>query len=452
MTESGPSSKRHGPTDDPSSDTWVDVPPGSGFPLHNLPFGVARRPDGSVGAFTAIGDHALDITRAGRLFADTFAEGGLLDDAHTLNDFAAQGRPTHRAVRQRARDLLTDVDGRPEVQPALVRLDELQMLLPVAVGDYVDFYSSLHHATNLGRLFRPDGDPLLPNWKHLPVGYHGRSGTIVADHSPIARPCGLRSSGGAPDDGPTRQLDIELEVGFVVGSGSQVGRRVATADAEQHLLGLCLVNDWSARDIQAYEYQPLGPFLGKSFATSMSPWIVTLDALEQFRVDPPDQDPEVSPYLRTVGATGFDLQLEVLIQSAAMRDQAMDPVVVSAAGFADMYWTPTQQLAHMTANGAHVRPGDLFASGTVSGPSPGSEGSLIELTSRGERPIDLPDGTTRAFLHDGDTVTLRGWAGSDPTTRIGLGSVTGTIAPCSVDIDNAGCETDRHPSVDQQER
>ncbi|MGA9278793.1 fumarylacetoacetase [Ilumatobacter sp.] len=421
--------------------TWVDVPPGSSFPLHNLPFGVARRADGSVGAFVAIGDQALDLGRASRFLVGTAAADGLLDDAQTLNRFASLGRAAHGEVRDRIGELLIDRSARAEVQPSLVAIDDLSMMMPVAVGDYVDFYSSLHHATNLGRLFRPDGDPLLPNWRHLPVGYHGRSGTIVGDHATIARPHGLRYAPctsvpgtnvhGAGDrvlaDGPTEQLDIESEVGFIVGAASAHGNRVAPADADAHLFGACLVNDWSARDIQSFEYQPLGPFLGKSFVTSMSPWIVTLDALDDFRVDPPEQDPPVSEHLRTTGPTGFDLNLEVLLQSATMRERGIDAIMISEAGFADMYWTPAQQLAHMTSNGAHLRPGDLFASGTVSGPTPGSEGSMIELTRRGERPIELPDGSQRAFLHDGDTVTLRGWAGSDPTTRIGLGSVTGTI-------------------------
>jgi fumarylacetoacetase len=404
-------------------ETWVDVPDGSPFPLHNLPFGVARREDGTTGAFVAIGDHALDLAEAvGTGFLDDSpAEYGLLDAGATLNGFAAAGRVVHAAMRARLIELFTERRYRAQLMPYLVPLDELTMMLPVAIGDYVDFYSSLHHATNLGRLFRPDGEALLPNWRHLPIGYHGRSGTVVIDGTDVARPSGLRLVDGVVEYGPSNALDIELEVGFVVGAPSERGRPIAAGDAEQHLLGLCLVNDWSARDIQAYEYQPLGPFLGKSFATSMSPWIVTLDALEPFRVEPPVQDPPVADHLRTTGATGFDLHLEVELQGT----------VISRAGFADMYWTPAQQIAHMTTNGADVRAGDLFASGTVSGPTSGSEGSLIELTWRGERPIELPDGTTRAFLLDGDTVMLHGWAGSDPATRIGLGSVTGTITRTS---------------------
>jgi fumarylacetoacetase len=285
----------------------------------------------------------------------------------------------------------------------------------------------LHHATNLGRLFRPDSEPLLPNWRHLPVGYHGRSGTVIPTRQSIPRPSGLRLIDDQPTFGPTDALDIELEVGTVVGAGSERGEPIPATRAGAHLYGLCLVNDWSARDIQAYEYQPLGPFLGKSFATSVSPWLVSLDALEAYRVDQPTQEPPVAGYLRTDDPWGFDLQLEVQLESAAMREAGTPPVTISTTSFADMYWTPAQQLAHMTANGASVRPGDLFASGTVSGPTAGSEGSLIELTLRGERPLDLPDGSRRAFLADGDRVTLRGWAGSTDGPRIGLGEVSGTI-------------------------
>ena len=408
-------------------DTWVEIAEGSPFPLHNLPFGIGRRDDGTIGAFVAIGDVALDLADAvGTGFLDDSpAEYGLLDAAGTLNGFAAGGRKIHAALRGRLTELLTERRYQTQLTPCLVPLDELTMQLPVAVGDYVDFYSSLHHATNLGRLFRPDGEALMPNWRHIPIGYHGRSGTIVADGSDIPRPNGMRLVDGELGYGPSNALDIELEVGVVIGAPSRRGEPIATADAEQHLFGLCLVNDWSARDIQAFEYQPLGPFLGKSFATSMSPWIVTLDALDPFRVEPPVQEPPVADHLRTAGATGFDIHLEVELNGE----------VISRTSFADMYWTPAQQLAHMTTNGAHVRAGDLFASGTVSGPTGGSEGSLIELTWRGERPLDLADGSTRTFLLDGDTVTLRGWAGADPANRIGLGSVTGTVVTTRVASD-----------------
>lgn len=374
----------------------------------------------------AIGDEALDLAaleRRGRfesigLEPDTF-------DGSTLNRFAAQGRPAWTAVRRRLTELI--VDPR-ELEPDVV-LDRssLMMDVPVVVGDYVDFYSNIHHAANLGRLFRPDSEPLLPNWRQLPVGYHGRSGTIVADGADIPRPSGLRIVDSGVQFGPSNALDIELEVGFVVGPPNDRGRPISTSEAADHIFAVCLVNDWSARDIQSFEYVPLGPFLGKSFATSMSPWLLPLDALEPFRVASPTQEPPVADYLQTDGEWGFDLSFEVEIHSAAMAAAGVAPTVVSRVGF-DMYWTPPQQLAHMTANGATVRPGDLFASGTISGPGPGSAGSFIELTANGSQPIALADGSARGFLHDGDTVTLRGWAGSGPD-RIGLGSVSGTITP-----------------------
>jgi len=410
------------------SGPWLPVAEGSPFPLRSLPLGVGRTDGTAWRAWVAIGDQALDL-------AAVHAAGllDMVDPAHVhaehLDGLLALGNDHVRSVRDRVRTLLTDRTVAARLDDAFAPLGAVEMRVPVSAGDYVDFYSSLHHATNLGRLFRPDGEPLLPNWRHLPIGYHGRSGTLVADGAEIPRPNGLRLVDGEPQFGPTGALDIELEVGFVVGSPSARGCPVPASDAEHHIAGVCLVNDWSARDIQAFEYQPLGPFLGKSFATSVSPWLVPLDALEPFRVEPPLQDPPVSAHLRTTGATGFDLHLEVLLQSEQMRLDGAAPVVVSATCFGDMYWTPAQQLAHMTTNGASVRAGDLFASGTVSGPDPGTEGSFIELTWRGERPITLPDGTTRTFLLDGDTVVLRGWAGDDPATRIGLGEVRGTIVP-----------------------
>jgi fumarylacetoacetase len=300
------------------------------------------------------------------------------------------------------------------------------MLLPFEVADYVDFYSSIHHATNLGRLFRPDGEPLLPNWRRLPVGYHGRAGTVVVSGTPVRRPWGLVAVDGEPRWQPTNALDIELEVGFVVGVGSRLGDRVPTAAFADHVFGLVLVNDWSARDIQAYEYQPLGPFLGKSFATTVSPWVVPLLALEPFRVEGPAQDPPVAPYLTRTAPWALAIDLEVQLAT----DLEAEPLSISRTSFTDMYWTIDQHLAHATANGAATRTGDLFASGTVSGPTRGSEGSLIEMTRRGAEPITLPDGEVRSFLLDGDRVILRGACGHGDE-RVGFGTCEGVITPAA---------------------
>ena len=407
--------------------TWVPVAEDSPFPIENLPLGIGTVDD-EPHAWAAIGDHALDLASvlaAGLLDGLDLPDGCFAQDG--LNSYLATGPRTWTATRTRLTDLLSDAAHRPVLEPLLRPRADVVMGVPVRVGDYVDFYSSLHHATNLGRLFRPNAEPLLPNWRHLPVGYHGRSGTIIPTGRAVPRPHGLRLVDDEPAFGPTDALDIELEVGTVVGVASERGVPIAAADAGRHLYGMCLVNDWSARDIQAYEYQPLGPFLGKSFATSVSPWLISFEALAPYRVEPPTQDPPPAPYLRTDEPWGFDLHLEVQLESAAMRERGLPPLTTSSTSFADMYWTPAQQLAHMTVNGASVRSGDLSASGTVSGPTPGSEGSFIELTRRGERPLDLPDGSRRAFLADGDRVTLCGWAGDVDGPRIGLGEVSGTI-------------------------
>ena len=339
----------------------------------------------------------------------------------TLNGFLARGPDSWRRTRERIGALLTGPGDHDLVVRHLVDLGEVTMHLPVEVGDYVDFYSSIDHAQNLGRIFRPGGDALTPNWRYLPIGYHGRSGTIVVSGTPIPRPWGqvVRSPGEPPVYGPTQRLDIEAEIGFVVGKGSTPGCPVATEEFADHVFGVVLVNDWSARDIQAWEAAPLGPFLGKSFATSISPWVVPLDALAAARVPPPVQEPPVLAYLVDQDGWGFDLTLEVSVNGW----------VVSRPPFAAMYWTPAQQLAHLTANGASVRPGDLFASGTVSGPNPSEVGSLIELSHNGDRPFGLGDGSVRTFLEDGDTVVIRASAPSTTGGRLGLGEVAGTVGP-----------------------
>ena len=416
------------PTTDPSLETWVDVAEDSGFPIQNLPFGVFTRTGEPARVGVAIGDFVLDLSRIGGLLSDTGVHPASLA-ADTLHPLLEAGRARWRALRRRLSALL---DGSsPELRDdealrdlALLPAVEVEMLVPIRPGDYVDFYSSLQHATNLGRLFRPDGDPLLPNWRHIPIGYHGRSSSVVVSGTRIARPSGQRKPpDGPPLWGPSQRLDFELEVGFVTGPANALGEPIGVDDAESHIFGLLLVNDWSARDIQAWEYQPLGPFLGKSFATSVAPWVVMLDALAPYRVPAPAQEPPVLPYLQEKARLGIDLQLEVAIAGAAQPTET----VVCRTGFENMYWTMAQQLAHLTSNGTPIRAGDLYASGTVSGSGPGTFGSLIELTANGTRPLDLPSGDSRTFLEDGDTVILRGVCERPGLPRIGFGEVRGTI-------------------------
>jgi fumarylacetoacetase len=347
-----------------------------------------------------VGAGVLDLAAAGL---------GTVFEAETLNPFLALGRSSWE-------DTLARVDELVTAGAELVPLDTATSHLPFEVADYVDFYSSLEHATNLGRLFRPDSEPLLPNWRNLPVGYHGRAGTVVVSGTPVVRPCGQTKAPAdhAPTFGPSSRLDIELELGFVVGVGSTLGEPVSAAAFRDHVFGVVLVNDWSARDIQAWEYQPLGPFLGKSFATSIAAWVTPLALLEDRFVRAPEQQPEPLSYLRTEGDWALDVELEV----------ELSHTVVSRTNARGLYWTMPQQLAHATVNGASIRTGDLFASGTISGAEPGSEGSLIELAWNGDRPVRLDDGSERTFLEDGDEVVLRGRAG-----ELELGEVRGTILP-----------------------
>lgn len=382
---------------------WAPVPEASDFPLENLPFGVVRvEPDGPARVVVRIGDHVLDLASAG--IAPE------LTGQSALNALMESGRGSE--IRQRAAELLAG-PNRPELLHAVGDVD---VLMPFAVGDYVDFYSSIHHATNLGKILRPGTEPLLANWRQLPVGYHGRSGTVDVSGAPVVRPHGLvPGSDGIGHLAPSAALDFELEVGFVV--GGQRSTRIAVDDADQHVFGVVLLNDWSARDVQGFEYQPLGPNLAKSFATSISPWVVTLDALRPYLVDAPVQDPLPDPYLRANRPWALEMNLTVELNGTP----------ITRTCFADMYWTFAQQLAHTTINGATTRAGDLFGSGTVSGPNRGERGSMIELTWRGAEPITLADGSSRSFLEDGDTVTMRGWCGGDGRPRIGFGEVTGTI-------------------------
>jgi fumarylacetoacetase len=385
--------------------TWAPIPEGSEFPIENLPFGVFRLRDDEPRVGVRIGDHVVDLVAAG-LELDVTAR-------PSLNTLIASGRGG--VLRDRVAEFL-DGEERPDV---LHPIEDVHVLMPLDVVDYIDFYSSIHHATNLGRIVRPDSEPLLPNWRHLPVAYHGRSRTVVVSGTPVTRPEGLVPDpvDGVPRLIPTRALDIELEVGFLVGGPPTAC--IPPDHADRHIFGVVLLNDWSARDIQGYEYQPLGPHLAKSFATTISPWVVTLDALRPYLVEPPEQDPEPDPYLRAALPWGLDLNLTVELNGQ----------VISGTNFSHMYWTFAQQLAHMTVNGAPAGAGDIFGSGTVSGPTKAERGSLVELTWRGAEPLELPDGTTRTFLEDGDTVTLRGWCGGQDGPRVGFGEATGTILP-----------------------
>ncbi|MFD8100547.1 fumarylacetoacetase [Nocardia fluminea] len=382
----------------------VEVPADSLFGPENMPYGVFAPPDGVFRVGCRLGDMVLDLAV-------------LLDDPvfarSEMNAFLAQGSSRWREVREKLRALADTALPIDAVYP----VSAVRMALPVRIGDYVDFYASIDHATNLGRLFRPDSEPLLPNWRHLPVGYHGRAGTVVVSDTPIIRPRGQRrTASGTTDFGPSERLDIEAELGFVVGTGSTLGTPVTVDEFTEHVFGVALVNDWSARDIQAWEYQPLGPFLGKSFATSISGWITPLAALTSARVPIPVQDPEPLPYLRGLGDFGLDIDLTV----------AWNGAVITHPPYARMYWSPAQMLAHLTANGASIRPGDLYASGTISGPEPSQRGSFIELSWGGTEHIRVND-QTRTFLTDGDEVTITATAPGTEGRRIGLGEVAGRI-------------------------
>lgn len=419
----------------PHIDSWIPVPAGSDFTIYNLPYGAFEH-HGRARLGIAIGAQILDLY--------ALAEAGLVEGvcepqlltAPRLNPLLAAGPQVWKRLRLHVAALLRGDDrGKADLRERnadafFIEQRDARMIVPIEIGDYVDFYSSLEHATNLGKLFRPNSEPLLPNWRHLPLGYHGRASTVVVDGTPIVRPNGQRKSAGSdvPTFGPSQRLDIELEVGFITGPGNRLGEPIPIGRAREHIFGMVLVNDWSARDIQAWEYQPLGPFLGKSFATTISPWIVTLDALEPFRTTGPAQDPAPLAYLRGSERWAYDVKLEVDFETAKMRERGTAPVTISRTNFKTMYWTLAQQLAHVTSNGTQIRPGDLYASGTISGSEPESQGSLIELTWNATKPIHLPDGEVRGFLQDGDAVTLRGWC-EQGEFRIGFGRCSGLITP-----------------------
>jgi len=415
--------------------SFVEVPPGCDFGIHNLPFGVFRpRALAKPRVGVAIGEQVLDLSV---LVERGLFRGPEMRDTYvfhepSLNAFLSMGRPAWREARLRIGELLradepTLRDDAGLRDAALLPAASVQMLLPARIGDYTDFYSSREHATNVGTMFRGPANALQPNWLHLPVGYHGRSSSIVVSGTDVRRPCGQYLPEGAdrPQYGPSRMMDFELEMGFLIGPGNELGTPVPIDRAAEQIFGLVLVNDWSARDIQQWEYVPLGPFLGKSFATSISPWVVTLEALEPFRCAGPAQDdPAPLPYLASPGDWAFDIPLEVLLQSAAMAE----PARIATANFASLYWSICQQLAHHTVNGCNLRPGDLLASGTISGSGRTERGSLLELAWRGAEPLALPSGETRSFLSDGDTVIMRGHCEAGGI-RVGFGEVRGTLLP-----------------------
>ncbi|MEM1201983.1 MAG: fumarylacetoacetase [Acidobacteriota bacterium] len=427
-------------THDPALRSWVASAndPGTDFPIQNLPFGVFRAADGEAERVgVAIGDQIVDVfaCRDRGLFEEGADAAAQACAEPTLNALMALGQDAWGALRLAlSRALREGSEHRDKV--ALVAMADVEMVLPVDVGDYTDFYCSIHHATNVGSMFRPD-NPLMPNYKHLPVGYHGRASSVVASGTPVRRPQGQTKApdAEAPSFGPTRLLDYEMEVGFFVGPGNDLGTSVGLDGCEDRIFGYCLVNDWSARDVQGWEYQPLGPFLAKSFQTSISPWIVTSAALAPFRVaafERPDGDPHPLPHLdseRNRRLGGVDLHLEVHVLTEAMRDAGAEPHRLSRGNFRHMYWTAAQMVTHHCSNGCNLRPGDLLASGTVSGPDKDSRGCLLELTWRGAEPVELPNGETRKFLQDGDELILSGHCEAEGAARIGFGHCRGVVLP-----------------------
>lgn len=428
-------------THDPKAVSWVETANAADadFPLQNLPYGSFRPANGEPRIGVAIGDRILDLSAAE---ASGHLDG--LDDAlrtacraENLNPLMALGRDASQALRHRVFELLESSDPRKAQEAGLLHeLAAVEMLLPAAVGDYTDFYASIFHATNVGKLFRPD-NPLLPNYKWVPIGYHGRASTLVPTGTPVRRPKGQRKppDTDTPSFETSRLMDYEMEVGFFFGGTHEMGKAIPIGEAGRHLFGFCLVNDWSARDLQAWEYQPLGPFLAKSFATTVSPWVVTAEALAPFHCaafDRPEGDPKPLPHLfDTADQEGgnLDMQVEVLISTAEMRKSGKEPHLVSRGNFRDMYWTPAQMLAHHASNGCLLQAGDLMASGTVSNEAPGTQGCLLELTRRGAEKLKLPSGEERAFLEDGDEITLRAFCEADGHRRIGFGSCKGAVIP-----------------------
>ncbi len=416
---------------DTNRKSWLEVPVNSDFPIQNIPFGVFLTKENIVTVGTRIGDFAIDL---GALQQLNYFEGiELTDDMFmqdTLNDFISDGQKTWRLVRNRIAELF-DVtnsklqDNAKDRDIIIFKMEDVEMQLPVLIGDYTDFYSSKEHATNVGKMFRDPENALLPNWLHIPVGYHGRSSTIVPSGIPVHRPMGQTLPNGetTPVFGPSRSVDFELETAFITTDVNIMGENIAVTEAEDYIFGMVLLNDWSARDIQKWEYVPLGPFLAKNFATSISPWIVTMDALEPFRTKGPKQEPTPLPYLQQKGKHSFDINLEVAIQPENAK-----PTIVSHSNFKYLYWSMCQQLAHHTSNGCRVNSGDMMGSGTISGPTEDSFGSMLELTWGGKNPIKMGDGTERKFINDNDTVIMKGFC-QNGQVRIGFGEVSSKLLP-----------------------
>lgn len=421
---------------DPKRKSWLEVASNSDFPIQNIPFGVFITKDDIVTIGTRIGDYAIDMNALQQLGYFDGIE--LTDDVFmqdTLNDFISSGKKTWRAVRNRIAEIF-DIDNSKlrdntkHRDTVIFNIEDVEMQLPVLIGDYTDFYSSKEHATNVGMMFRDPDNALLPNWLHIPVGYHGRSSTIVPSGVNVKRPVGqtLPKGESSPVFGPSQRVDFELETGFITTDANVMGEHISIDDAEEYIFGMVLLNDWSARDIQTWEYVPLGPFLAKNFATSISPWIITLDALEPFRTSSPKQDPTPLPYLQQKGDKAFDIHLEVYLQPENTEEK-----LICSSNFKYLYWTMSQQLAHHTINGCRINSGDLMGSGTISGKDPSSYGSMLELTWAGKNPIQMPNGESRTFIADNDTVIMKGYCQNNEV-RIGFGEVRSKLLPATVKI------------------
>jgi fumarylacetoacetase len=416
---------------DPGLKSWIEVLPGNDFPIQNIPFGVIRKKDGSVRCASRIGNYAIDLYELANFgYFEGFIPDKEIFKHNVLNDFISLGKPVWRAVREKISELFEAScpfirENIEQKAMILSPVSDVEMMLPVQVGDYTDFYSSIEHATNVGKMFRDPEHALLPNWKHIPVGYHGRSSSIVVSGTNIHRPKGQTKPNDSelPVFGPSKLVDFELEVAFITGKKSNLGESISTKDAEDYIFGLVLFNDLSARDIQKWEYVPLGPFLSKNFGSVISPWIVTLDALEPYRTEGPVQNPAVLPYLEFSGRKNYNLELEVFIQPETGEKNK-----VCHSNFKYMYWNMCQQLAHQTVNGCNVNVGDMYGSGTISGPTEDSFGSMLEITWNGTKPIKLADGTERKFIQDNDNIIMRGWAEKDGL-RIGFGECATKILP-----------------------